>query len=150
MKNLNPYLNFNGNTEEVFNFYKQVFGGEFTSIMRYKDIPADVPMDGCGDDDGKITEEDANKIMHISLPIGSNVLMASDTPHNMNQVTMGNNITISVTVESKEEADRVYAELSAGGKSIMPMNNTFWGSYFGMLIDKFAIQWMVNFETENK
>lgn len=150
MKALNPYLNFNGNTETVFNFYKNVFKSEFAMVMRYKDIPADVPMDGCGDGDGKMSEEDANKIMHIALPIGGNVLMGSDVPQNMNQADMGNNISLSVNVESREEADRVYTELAEGGKSIMPMADAFWGDYFGMLVDKFGIQWMVNFAVENK
>lgn len=143
MKALNPYLNFNGNTEEVFNFYKSVFGGEFAMLMRFKDIPADVPMDGCVD--GEPAKDESNLIMHIALPIGNNVLMASDVPSHMAQVTTGTNTSLSINVESREEADRVFAGLSAGGNITMPMDTMFWGDYFGMLTDKFGIQWMVNY-----
>lgn len=143
MKAINPYLNFNGNTEEVFNFYKSVFGGEFAMLMRFKDVPADVPMDGCVD--GEPAQDESNLIMHIALPIGNNVLMASDVPSHMSKVTTGTNTSLSINVESKEEADRVFAGLSAGGSVQMPMDTMFWGDYFGMLTDKFGIQWMVNF-----
>ena len=145
MKALNPYLNFNGNAEEVFNFYKSVFGGEFAMLMRFKDVPADVPMDGCVE--GEPARDEGNLIMHIALPIGNNVLMASDVPSHMGQVTTGTNINLSINVESKEEADRVFAGLSAGGSIQMPMDNMFWGDYFGMLTDKYGIQWMVNYST---
>lgn len=146
MKQLNPYLNFNGNTEEVFNFYKSVFGGEFTQVMRYKDVPADVPMDGCVDENIKANTQDiGDKIMHISLPVGKSILMGTDVPPHMEQAKTATNISLSINVESKEEADRVYAGLSEGGQAIMPMADTFWGDYFGMLTDKFGIQWMVNF-----
>ncbi len=151
MKVLNPYLNFNGNAEEVFNFYRSVFGGEFATLMRFKDIPADVPMDGCADMEGKeLTQDESEKIMHIALPIGGNVLMASDVPSHMEQVTAGTNTSLSVSVESKEEADRVFAALSAGGTVTMPIDNMFWGDYFGMLTDKFGIQWMVNFNAQQQ
>lgn len=146
MKQLNPYLNFNGNTEEVFNFYKSVFGGEFTQVMRYKDMPSDVPMDGCVDEDINTNAQDiGDKIMHISLPVGKSILMGTDVPPHMEQAKAGTNISLSINVESKEEADRVYAGLSEGGQAIMPMADAFWGDYFGMLTDKFGIQWMVNF-----
>lgn len=133
MAAINPYLTFNGRTEEAFNFYKSVFGGEFTTVMRFKDAPGDASK----------SEEQGNKIMHVSLPIGSAVLMGSDPPPQMD-VNMGNNISISVDVDSTQEADRIYNALAAGGKNIMPMANAFWGSYFGMLIDKFDINWMVS------
>ena len=151
MKILNPYLNFNGNAEEVFNFYKSVFGGEFAALMRFKDIPADVPMDGCVDMDGKETgQEESDKITHIALPIGNNILMGSDVPSHMGQVTTGTNTCLSISVESKEEADRVFAALSAGGTVVMPMDNMFWGDYFGMLADKFGIQWMISFNAQQQ
>lgn len=135
MNSLNPYLNFNGNTEEVFNFYKGVFGGEFAMLMRFGDTP------GCED----MPETEKNGIMHVALPIGSSVLMGTDVPKSMEQVSTGTNISISVNVSSREEADRVYNGLSAGGKATMPMNDMFWGDYYGMLTDKFEIQWMISF-----
>lgn len=151
MKVLNPYLNFNGNAEEVFNFYRSIFGGEFATLMRFKDIPADVPMDGCTDMEGKEQAQDeSEKIMHIALPIGGNILMASDVPSHMEQVTAGTNTSLSVSVESKKEADRVFAALSAGGTVTMPIDNMFWGDYFGMLTDKFGIQWMVSFNAQQQ
>lgn len=145
MKALNPYLNFNGNTEEVFNFYKSVFGGEFAMLMRFSDVPADVQFDGCVE--GEPSKDESNLIMHIALPIGNNVLMGSDVPSHMPPVTTGTNTSLSVNVESREEADRVFAGLSSGGSVQMPMDTMFWGDYFGMLTDKFGIQWMVNFST---
>lgn len=139
MTALNPYLNFNGNTEEVFNFYKSVFGGEFAMVMRFGDTP------GCEN----MPETEKNGIMHIALPIGNNVIMGTDVPKSMEQVTMGTNMSISVSVGSREEADRVYNGLSAGGKATMPMDDMFWGDYYGMLTDKFGIQWMVSFSTKH-
>lgn len=150
MKALNPYLNFNGNAEEVFTFYKSIFGGEFAMLMRFKDIPADVPMDNGGCIDGEPAKNEDNLIMHIALPIGNNVLMASDVPAQMGQVTAGTNTSLSISVESKEEADRVFAGLSAGGSVQMPMDIMFWGDYFGMLTDKFGIQWMVNYSESHQ
>lgn len=135
MNSLNPYLNFNGNTEEVFNFYKSVFGGEFAMVMRFGDTP------GCEN----MPETEKNGIMHIALPIGSNVLMGTDVPKSMEQVTAGTNMSISVNVSSREEADSVYNGLSAGGKATMPMNDMFWGDYYGMLTDKYQIQWMISY-----
>lgn len=139
MAQINPYIHFNGNAEEAFTFYKSVFGGEFAMISRFKD------MSFLG-----ITEDDkeANKIMHIALPIGKhNVLMGSDTPeslgkHNENE----NRSKISISAESKEEADRLFNGLSAGGQIEMPISDSPWGSYFGMLRDKFGFEWMVDFD----
>lgn len=146
MKALNPYLNFNGNAEEAFTLYKSVFGGDFAMVMRFKDVPADVPMDGCVDmDESKNTEDISDKIMHIALPIGGSVLMGSDVPPHVPQVTSGTNFAISTSVESREEADRVYKGLSEGGKQLMPMEDAFWGDYFGMLTDKFGVSWMISF-----
>ena len=138
MTALNPYLNFNGNTEEVFNFYRSVFGGEFAMLMRFGETP------GCEE----MPETEKDGIMHIALPIGNNVIMGTDVPKSMEQVSTGTNMSISVHVDSREEADRVYNGLSAGGNATMPMNDMFWGDYYGMLTDKFDIQWMVSFNTK--
>ena len=137
MISVNPYLNFNGNTEEVFNFYKSVFGGEFLSLIRFKDIP----------DYGKMPEVDKNKLMHIALPLGNGIdLMASDTLESMGQKHIaGNNFSIALHTESKEEADRLFNALSEGGNVELPINDVPWGAYFGMLNDKFGIKWMVNY-----
>src|SRR6476659_3817397 len=138
MTTLNPYLNFNGNTEEAFNFYKSVFGGEFITLQRYKDTP----------EADKIPESEREKIMHISLPIGKgNILMATDAVESMGQKTIaGNNFYLSLNTESEEETRKLFNALSSGGKVTMPLDKTFWGAYFGMFIDKFGIQWMVNFD----
>lgn len=132
---VNPYLNFNGNTEEAFNHYKSVFGGEFAVLQRFKDSP------GCEN----MPEVEQNQIMHIALPVGSNVIMGTDVPKSMEQVTFGSNISLSIHAESREEADRVYNALTEGGKATMLMQDMFWGDYFGMLTDKFGIQWMVSY-----
>jgi PhnB protein len=136
---VNVYLTFNGNCEEAFNFYKSVFGGEFPYIGRFKDMPAD--------ESKKMPAADAEKIMHVSLPISKEtMLMGSDVggewaPH----FAAGNNFSISINTDSKSEADRLFNGLSAGGMVTMPMNKTFWGDYFGMFTDKFGINWMVSF-----
>jgi PhnB protein len=132
-----PYLNFNGNTEEAFNFYKSVFGGEFSMVMRFKDVPAEHQMG----------ESNGNKIMHMSLPLGDGtIIMGSDVPEMYGKAIIGNNISISINTKSKEEADKIFNGLSAGGQVTMPMENAFWGSYFGMFKDKFEINWMVSYE----
>lgn len=140
MTQLNSYLNFNGTTEEAFNFYKSVFGGDFRGgIMRFRDVP-DLP--------GKenLSEKDKNAVMHVALPIGNNVLMGSDLVEGYGaSLQMGNNVQLSLHPDSKEEADRLYKALSAGGKQSMPMADMFWGDYWGMLTDKFGIAWMVNY-----
>ena len=141
MTKLNCYLNFQDNAEQAFNFYKSVFGGEFAGIMRFKEV-AEFP----GKE--KLSETDLNKIMHIALPIGDNMLMATDMLESQGQkLKTGNDVTLSVHPDSKEEADRLYNELSAGGKAHMPMADMFWGDYWGMLTDKFGVNWMVNFST---
>jgi PhnB protein len=139
MAQVNPYLVFNGNCEEAFNFYKSAFGGEFGYVGRFKDVP---PMPG-----HEIPESANEKIMHVSLPISKEtILMGSDANPNMGDVTFGKNISISVNAGSKNEADDIFQKLSAGGQVTMPMMETFWGAYFGMLTDKFDIIWMVNFD----
>ncbi len=138
MATLNPYLHFGGNAEEAFEFYRSVFGGEFETAMKYKDAPPENKM-GEGDD--------SEKIMHISLPTGKgNVLMGSDLPEMYGKVITGTNFMISISVDSKEEADKLFNGLSAGGQVTMPMEKTFWSPYFGMFKDKFDIQWMVSQE----
>lgn len=134
---VNPYLTFRDKTEAAFNFYKSVFGGEFAMIMRFGDTPAEHPM----------SESDKNKIMHVALPLGNGtVLMGSDTGEGMDDVTMGTNFSISISTDSEAEATKIFNALSAGGQATMPMNKTFWGSWFGMLTDKFGIQWMVSYD----
>jgi PhnB protein len=133
---INPYLNFEGTTEEAFNFYKSVFGGEFVALQRFSNVPG---MD-------KLSAEDGKKLMHVSLMIGDNTLMGTDTLAAMGHtVTMGTNISLSLHPESKEEADRLFAALQQGGSVVQPMEDASWGDYFGMLKDKFGITWMVNY-----
>ncbi|WP_435134702.1 VOC family protein [Formosa sp. A9] len=139
MTQLNPYLTFLGDCETAFNFYKSVFGGEFTYLGRFGEMP---PQEGV-----TVNEADKDKIMHISLPINSNtILMGSDTGGDWaNKTLIGNNISLSLNVDSKAEADRLFSALSEGGTITMPMEDTFWGDYFGMLTDKFKINWMISF-----
>ncbi len=138
MAAINPYLMFNGTCEEAFLFYKSVFGGDFPYIGKYKDAPAE---------EGEVLSEEAlNRIMHVSLPIGNTILMGSDSHPRYGDVGFGDNFSISVNTESREEADKIFGGLSAGGNVEMPMNDTFWGSYFGMFKDKFGVNWMVSFD----
>lgn len=135
---INPYINFNGNAEEAFNFYKSVFGGEFAMIMRFKDMSSP---------EFPVAEKEANKIMHIALPIGKNILMANDVPEILGRVNENENRSkISVSAESRDEADRIFNGLSAGGNIEMPIGDSPWGSYFGMFRDKYGIEWMVDFD----
>ena len=135
---INPYINFNGNAEEAFNFYKSVFGGEFSLIIRFKEM---------SDPEHPVAENDANKIMHIALPIGKNVLMANDVPERMGRVNENENRSkISVNVQSREEADKLFSGLSAGGTIEVPISDSPWGSYLGMFRDKFGIEWIVDFD----
>lgn len=137
MATMNPYLNFNGNAEEAFTFYKSVFGGEFSYLQRFKDVP----------EAGKVSQQDQEKIMHISLPIGENVLMASDALESFGQkVEQGSNIYITIHPDSEEEAKRIFTELSAGGKTEMELQEMFWGDLFGSFSDKYGINWMINYE----
>lgn len=138
MAQINPYIHFNGNAEEAFTFYKSVFGGEFAMITRFKDMSTPENL---------ISENEANKIMHIALPIGKhNVLMGSDTPEFMGKQNENENRSkIAISAESKEEADQLFNGLSAGGKIEMPIEQSPWGSYFGMFRDKYGIEWMVDF-----
>ena len=140
MATVNPYLIFNGNCEEAFLFYKSVFGGEFPYIGKFSDMPAD---ENCP----PLSEADANRVMHVSLPIGGEtILMGSDSNSQSGDVQFGHNISISINAESTVEADKLFNGLSVGGSVTMPMEKTFWGAYFGMFTDKFGIDWMVNFD----
>jgi PhnB protein len=140
MAQVNPYLIFNGNCEEAFLFYQSVFGGEFPFFGKFKDMPVE---DGCGE----VSEADANRVMHVSLPISKEtILMGSDSNQQSGDVKTGNNFHISINAESRAEADKLFNGLSAGGQVYMPMDKTFWGAYFGMFVDKFGIHWMVNFD----
>jgi PhnB protein len=137
MPTINPYINFNGNAEEAFNFYKSVFGGEFTKLVRFKDIASS---------EFPISDTEANKIMSIRLPIGNNVLIANDVPESMGRVNeMENRSKIAISADSRGEADRLFNGLSMGGEVEMPLGNGFLG-YFGAFRDKFGIEWTVEFE----
>ena len=139
MTTINIYLNFKGNCEEVFLFYKSIFGGDFESINRYKEMPHDASPE-------PIPESLDEKIMHISLPISKEtVLMGSDVGGQWsNSFKQGNNFTISVNTDNEYEATRIFNSLAEGGKINMPLAKTFWQAYFGMLTDKFGINWMIN------
>jgi PhnB protein len=137
MPSINPYINFNGNAEEAFNFYKSVFGGEFTKLVRFKDIASS---------EFPISDTEANKIMSIRLPIGNNVLIANDVPESMGRVNENENRSkIAISADSREEADRLFNGLSMGGEVEMPLSDGFLG-YFGAFRDKFGIEWTVEFE----
>lgn len=137
MAKLNPYLNFDGTAEEAFNFYRSVFGGEFLGgVMRLSDAPGTE----------NVPEDEKKRVMHIALPIGGDLLMASDIVPSMgHQLQVGNNNYISIFPESREEADRLFGALSEGGKVEMPMADQFWGDYFGSFRDRFGVYWMINY-----
>jgi len=137
MAQIHPHINFNGNAEEAFTFYKSVFGGEFSKIIRLKDIASP---------EFPVAENEAKKILNIALPIGNAILMGNDVPEAMGPVNENENRSkIVVTVASKEEADKIFHGLSAGGNVEMPITDTPWGTYFAMFRDKFGIEWMVEY-----
>jgi PhnB protein len=142
MRTINPWINFNGNAEEAFTFYKSVFGGEFTKIVRFKDLAGM---------DFQVPENEANKLMYIALPIGKqNVLMANDVPEFMGRVNESENRSkIAVAAESREEADKIFNGLSAGGAIEGPIDDSPWGTYAGMFRDKYGIEWMVEFDSKS-
>jgi len=137
MIQLNLYLNFNGNTEEAFQFYRSVLGGEFTELQRFRDTPAG----------NQVPPDDRHKIMHIALPVGQNmVLMGTDVLESLGQqLIQGNNCNLSLHPDSKAEAERLFNALSAGGKVEMPLQEMFWGAYFGAFTDAFGIPWMIHY-----
>lgn len=139
MRAINPWINFNGNAEEAFTFYRSVFGGEFTKIVRFGDLASD---------DFPVAEKEANKIMTIALPLGQhNVLMANDVPEFMGRVNEAENRSkIVVSAESREEADKIFKGLSAGGDVEGPIGDAPWGTYAGMFRDKYGIEWIVEFD----
>lgn len=137
MATINTWINFNGNAEEAFTFYKSVFGGEFSKITRLKDLSSP---------EFPVSEEEADKIMYIALPIGKNMLIANDVPESMGRVNENENRSkIAINAESKEEADRLFNSLSVGGQVEMPIADSPWGSYFAMLRDKYGIEWTIEF-----
>lgn len=138
MATINPYINFNGNAEEAFTFYKSVFGGEFTNVVRFKDLAGpELP----------VPDAEAEKLMRIELPIGRNTLIANDVPAAMGRVRENENRSkIAVTAESREEAERIFNGLSQGGTVEMPMDESPWGTYFAMFRDKYGIEWTVEFD----
>jgi len=141
MATINPHINFNGNAEEAFTFYKSVFGGEFAKIVRFKDL---------GSTEHPIAEKEENKIMHIALPIGKHCsLMGNDVPEFMGKTNENENRSkIVINADSKEEADKLFNGLSAGGQVEMPIADSPWGSYFGMFRDKYGIEWMVDYNAK--
>jgi PhnB protein len=138
MVTINPHINFNGNAEEAFNFYKSVFGGEFSKIVRFKELE---------NEDFQVSAHEANKIMHIALPIGGNFLMANDVPEILGSTNENENRSkIVINTESKEEADKLFNGLSVDGQVEMPIGESPWGTYFGMFRDKYGIEWMIEFD----
>ena len=140
MATINPHVNFNGNAEEAFTFYKSVFGGEFAKIIRFKDLASP---------EFPVAEKEENKIMHIVLPIGKTMLMANDVPEIMGRTNENENRSkIVITAESKEEADKLFNGLSVGGQIEGPIGDSPWDSYFGCFRDKYGIEWIVEFDTK--
>lgn len=141
MADINPHINFNGNAEEAFTFYRSVFGGEFTKVLRFKDLSSP---------EHPVAENEANKIMHIALPIGNSVLIANDVPEFMGRTNENENRSkISVSAESREEADKIFKGLSEGGEIEFQMDESPWGSYFGGFRDKYGIEWIVEYDQKN-
>lgn len=138
MATISPYINFNGNAEEAFDFYKSIFGGEFEKIVRFKELEST---------EFQVSEKEADKIMHIALPIGGSTLLANDVPEFMGKVNENENRSkIAVSAESREEAERIVAGLSAGGTVEMPLDESPWGTYFAGFRDKYGIEWTVEFD----
>ena len=134
---LNTYLTFDGKCREAFEFYRSVFGGDFSAFQTFGDAPPDMP----------IADADKDRVMHVSLPVGGSTLMGSDTAGGFGgPVVVGNNFSISLAPESKQQCDALFAKLSDGGEVRMPLQDTFWGAYFGMCKDRFDINWMINYD----
>ncbi len=142
MATIHPHINFNGNAQEAFEFYRSIFGGDFKKIIRFRDLASA---------DFKVPETEMNKIMHIALTIGNNLLMANDVPSMMGQVNENENRSkIVVSADSQKEADRIFTGLSEGGTVEMPIGDSPWDTYFGMSRDKFGIEWMIEFDPKGK
>ncbi len=143
MATINIYLNFNGNCEEAFNFYKSVFGGEFSYFSRFGSVPEG--------DRYKVSDAYKNRVMHVALPIGNTELMGSDCHEDQSDsFILGNNFSVSITADSKGDVDRIFNALLKGGVVTMAVNSTFWGDYIGMLTDKFGVNWMVSFPEQQQ
>lgn len=144
MLKINPYLNFDGKAEEAFNFYKSVFGGEFAGgINRFKDMPES--------DDYQVSKDEKERVMHVALPVGDQVLMASDiSPSRGHKLVVGNNNYISLHPDNLEDAQRIFKELSEGGEIEMALQKMFWGDYFASFKDRFGVTWMINYHEENQ
>jgi PhnB protein len=140
MKTIHPYLYFNGNAEEAFTFYRSVFGGEFLTMMRYREMPNPAGM----------PESEQDRIMHAALPVGQVNIMASDFPSSMGRASFGNGVRLMIVPDSEEEAHRVFEALSAGGTVDMPLEKQFWGDLNGMVTDKFGVGWMINYTPEKR
>ena len=132
---LNTYLTFDGNCREAFEFYRSVFGGEFATFQTFADVPPDVP----------VSDDEKGRVMHVALPIGSCVLMGSDSASFGPPLSIGNNAAIAIETESREQCDELFGKLSVGGSVIMPLEDVFWGAYFGQWTDRFGVNWMVNY-----
>jgi PhnB protein len=142
MATINPHINFNGNAEEAFEFYRSVFGGEFAKVVRFKDLS--IPG-------FQVAEKEKDKIMHIALPIGKNILIANDIPEFMGRVSESENRSkICVSAENRAEADKLFNGLSVGGNVEMPIGDSPWGTYFGMFRDKYGIEWEIDFDSRSK
>jgi PhnB protein len=141
MASVSTYLNFPGNTEQAFNFYRTVFGTEFdsTGILRMGDVPQ-------APGQPPVAEADRNLVMHVCLPIlGGHLLMGTDACESMGfRLSMGNNVYINLQPDTRAETDRLFARLADGGKVEMPLQDMFWGDYFGSVVDRFGVQWMLN------
>ena len=134
---LSPYLHFNGNCREAFEFYRAAFGGDFLVLETFGDGPADM----------QVPEDERNNVMHVSLPMGTSVLMGSDVPTTFGEPAPSvSNVSISYAAHSREETDALFARLSDGGTVTMPLQEMFWGAYFGACIDRFGVNWMLNCE----
>ncbi len=139
MTQINPYLTFNGHCEAAFELYKSVFGGEYSDFNRFSDLP---PTEG-----QEMSAEDLDKIMHVELSVSNGTkLYGSDTNAQHGAVTFGQNVSLSINTESRAEADRIFSSLAKGGTVTMPITDTFWGAYFGMLQDQFGILWLINYD----
>ena len=142
MRSIGPYLNFKDRTEEAFNFYRSVLGGEFTMLQRFKDMPGA----------GKMADDEGDLILHVSLSLGNGiVIMGSDAPESMGRkVIFGNNVHISIDAESEREAESMFKGLSEGGVIDMPLQKMFWGAMYASFQDKFGVHWMINFSLEQR
>lgn len=133
---ISTYLTFNGNCQDAFNFYKSVFGGEFSNISKFSDLPLS--------DGYKVSEEEKNNILHIALPIGDSILYGSDNSNMGPKLNSGNNFSLNIEQQGEKEGEKSFNKLAEGGKVIMPFMQTFWAKKFGMIEDKFGINWMIN------